>query len=225
MRAFVIGNGPSLEDTPLELLGKERTFAVNRIWKIFDQTTWRPTDYVRCELPEYDGGDVCEDLKHMSKTAAKLWIQAGFFRYAARTDVAFGRPVTPFSTCNGGVAHDWHFDLGDNICGYGTVVQVAIQLAVLGGAKEIYLVGCDLGQPSHFYGDEGINNDDKNIRAHEIVKECCPVPIFNATVGGGLEVYKRVNLKDLFNEKEKAHSNGKNRKGNARRRSNKQGKS
>ena len=202
-RAFIIGNGPSLKDTPLELLKNDRTFAVNRIWKIFDQTSWRPTDYVRSELPEYDGGDVIEDLKQMAKTDAKLWIQAGFFRFTGRTDVAFGRPVVPFLTCNGGALHDWHFDLDDYVCAYGTVVQTAIQLAIMEGADKIYLVGCDLGQPNHFYGMEGKNNDEKNMLAHENAKKCSPVPIFNATIGGDLEVYERVKFKSLFKKGKK----------------------
>ena len=199
MRAFVVGNGPSLSDTPLDLLKGERTFAVNRIWKIFDETDWRPTDYVRCELPEYDGGAVCEDIKKMAKFDCKLWVQAGFFRYAARQDIIFGVPVYPFLTCTGEKIHDWHFDLGDYICGYGTVVQVAIQLAILQGADSVYLVGCDLGQPNHFYGQEGINNDDKNIIAHKTAYKCSPVPIYNATVGGSLEVYPRVELSEVLN--------------------------
>lgn len=221
MRAFVIGNGPSLKDTPLELLNGERTFAVNRIWRVFQDTSWRPTDYVRCELPEYDGKDVCEDIKQMAKTDARIWVQAGFFRYAARTDVIFGRPVIPFLTCNGSSSHPWHFELGDNVCGYGTVVQVAIQLAVLQGADSVYLVGCDLGQPAHFYGNEGVNNDEKNIQAHKNALASSPIPIYNATLGGALEIYPRVDLMEVLHGKKETHRNGENGKSRKGRRNNK----
>ena len=42
-RCFVIGNGPSLKASDLDKLKKEITFASNRIYKIFDSTDWRPT--------------------------------------------------------------------------------------------------------------------------------------------------------------------------------------
>ncbi len=42
-RCFVIGNGPSLSASDLDKLKGEITFASNRIYKIFDSTDWRPT--------------------------------------------------------------------------------------------------------------------------------------------------------------------------------------
>ena len=46
-RAFVIGNGPSLRIEDLDRLerGGEITFAANKIFLAFDQTDWRPTYY------------------------------------------------------------------------------------------------------------------------------------------------------------------------------------
>lgn len=44
-RCFVIGTGPSLTKEDLELLKGEVTFASNRIFKIFNETDWRPTFY------------------------------------------------------------------------------------------------------------------------------------------------------------------------------------
>jgi hypothetical protein len=44
-RCFIIGNGPSLKAEDLEQLKNEITFAFNRIYYIFDQTSWRPTYY------------------------------------------------------------------------------------------------------------------------------------------------------------------------------------
>ena len=42
-RCFVIGNGPSLKVSDLERIKNEDCFAANRIFKIFPNTTWRPT--------------------------------------------------------------------------------------------------------------------------------------------------------------------------------------
>lgn len=44
-RIFLIGNGPSLEKTPLGDLDQEYTFAVNDINAIYDDVDWRPDFY------------------------------------------------------------------------------------------------------------------------------------------------------------------------------------
>lgn len=44
-RCFVIGNGPSLKLDDLNKLKNEFTFASNKIYKIFNQTDWRPSFY------------------------------------------------------------------------------------------------------------------------------------------------------------------------------------
>ena len=45
-RCFVIGNGPSLKDTDLDKLDGEVTFATNGIFLAFDKTKFRPTFYI-----------------------------------------------------------------------------------------------------------------------------------------------------------------------------------
>ena len=44
-RCFIVANGPSLRPEDLDLLHDrgEITFGMNRIYKLFDQTSWRPT--------------------------------------------------------------------------------------------------------------------------------------------------------------------------------------
>lgn len=44
-RCFIIGNGPSLTSSDLEKLKNEKTFGCNSIFKIFKSTTWRPNFY------------------------------------------------------------------------------------------------------------------------------------------------------------------------------------
>lgn len=44
-RCFIIGNGPSLLIQDLERLSGEVTFGMNGIYKIFNKTKWRPTYY------------------------------------------------------------------------------------------------------------------------------------------------------------------------------------
>ena len=47
-RVFLIGNGPSLNKTNLDLLANEYTIAMNRIPLLYKNTIWRPTYYIFC---------------------------------------------------------------------------------------------------------------------------------------------------------------------------------
>ena len=65
-RIFVIGNGPSLSETPLEQLDSEYTFALNRVNLIYDDVDWRPDFYLFlnnlpcCESDQRAVQSVCE---------------------------------------------------------------------------------------------------------------------------------------------------------------------
>jgi len=106
----------------------------------------------------------------------------------------------------------WH--ASGEFCNFGGSLSVAIQIANrLPQIESIYLIGCDMypedGSTSHFdpyYNNavprpfpNSLLNKDK-IHAHEIAKKCSKVPIFNATMGGSLEVYPRVNLLEILDE-------------------------
>lgn len=174
MKCFVIGNGPSLSPALLESL-EAPCFAVNRIWKIFTETEWRPDYYVRGEVPSYDPEHVREDLKEMGKVGCVTYLQDGFRGLEARN----AHPATRyeyFQTCDGS-RHDWHLPV---ICGYGTVVHVAMQIAVTLGFDEIHLIGCDLGD-RHFY-DEPFSGGSLARDAHQIAAKCCPVAVYGMSL-------------------------------------------
>lgn len=107
------------------------------------------------------------------------------------------------------VPQKWHFP---QICKFGGSVPMTIQLAVQEGADEIILLGCDLGHEAgagnHFdpeyAGHRPITEDRARWRnlankmGHELCLANSPVPIYNATLGGSLEVYDRVEFRSLF---------------------------
>ena len=95
-----------------------------------------------------------------------------------------------------------------------TVTNMAIQLAVYLGFKEIYLIGADCNynlEKIHFIETKGIDDKQKNakylphavemsIKGYEAAQKFAKtmnVKIFNATRGGNLEVFERVNFDDL----------------------------
>ena len=94
--------------------------------------------------------------------------------------------------------------------------MVAIQIASWTHKKpyefdEIILLGCDLGftgdGTDHFCKDYyDYKNDiilpamreEDMIYAHEIAKANTRIPIYNATIGGSLEVYPRVDIRKVL---------------------------
>jgi hypothetical protein len=198
MTTFVLGNGASLHDVDLNRLMGHRTYAVNRIWKLWQdnrKVSWRPTDYVRCERPRKSASAVQEDIREMVKVPhLVMHLERGMmytWRMSSLPNVE--TKAQWIDACNGREAHDWHFP---TVCTYGTVVTTAIQIAILDGAKEIVLLGCDLGK-EHFYRGETFWNQELAYNSHVIASKCSPIPIYDAS-NGELSVYEKVNLDDVL---------------------------
>ena len=223
-RAWIIGNGPSLINTNLDLIKGERSFASNRIHLIYGRTKWRPTDYVRSEnLEGYDIETVANDIKEAFKLGITMWMPTHFRDgfVAPRRLRKFALPSSReeyFTHCehaemyydDPGAPTEWHLP---RVCHFGTVTAVAIQIAVKDGCDEIYLVGADLdykdGRPNHFTPDYEmpgyVTRADRqyygNLRALENAKRSCPVPIVNCTVGGKLELFPRMTIEEVLSGK------------------------
>lgn len=222
-RAFVVGNGYSLAETNLDRLSGEVSFACNRIKLIYPQTTWRPTHYVRAEgfelFNEPDPSLWAEDLLyHIYHTGIEVWCNLYFKKNLERAgyDVDFSK-VHILSPCSHytkhydsvDAPHLWHLP---KLCSFGSTVNVMVQIAATLGYNPIYLIGCDLGyqdgKPSHFTSDyeKGYGDMLRSARyanldtliAHVVAKRSNQVEIYNATIGGSLEVYERVNYDTLF---------------------------
>jgi len=223
MRCFVIGNGPSLNETPLDRLIGEVTFACNRIHLLYDKTKWRPTYYVQAETPQFDEQVWVEATKIHLQLGCVMYLSGGhrgFYtnhhmrRYEVpKTRVEFmdfcqhlqESKVDPKNK-----PKSWHLP---QICNYGSTVHVAMQAAVKEGFNPIYLVGCDLG-----YEEDKLNHFDERytegvpqlrdakrlntelLWAHKVAHKTAPVKIYNATIGGKLEVYPRVDFFKVVGE-------------------------
>lgn len=170
MKCCVIGNGSSLYPEILDRIDAP-SFGVNRIWRMFPFTDWRPTYYVRAEVPAYNPDHVKEDLQEMGRIGTVMYLQDGFRGLEPKNPDPKTR-FEYFQTCDGS-RHDWHLPL---ICGYGTVVHIAMQIAVTLGFDEIELLGCDMGN-GHFYPDEPFTNAQLAMDAHHIAARCCPVKL------------------------------------------------
>ncbi|MGL4706944.1 MAG: 6-hydroxymethylpterin diphosphokinase MptE-like protein [Aeromonas veronii] len=216
---FIIGNGPSLKVSDLELIRGKTTIACNKIFLCFDETTWRPEHY----LVE-DPLDIFEYLHDFKKYALKnVYAPGDCLRYTR-----FNRDITYYNTNKSNVPFDEVGFEENPIVGFfkgESVVYAMVQLAVFIGAKRVFLLGFDHnykfppktkdnlykiseGEQNHFHenyrkaGDIWAEPRIENITKQFILLkshlEVRGIEIFNATRGGKLDVFKRVSLEDVI---------------------------
>ena len=201
---FIIGNGPSLKAEDLNVLLKNHiySFAANRIFEIFNNTDWRPDFYLAMDrrfLEEYYG--VVLTLK-----TPNVFISDSF-ECTNRKDYHFHIIASDPYDNNCFFPDDipWRVESGFS------VVYVCMQFAAYMGFTDIYLLGVDMNYSSsntsgnHFYKTEGRIATDfnwsKNMEFFQSAKEYADthgIKIYNATRGGTLEVFPRVDFDSLF---------------------------
>ncbi len=213
-RCFIIGNGPSLKSEDLDMLVNEDCFALNFIFKIFDKTKWRPTYYLAQDVY----GVPVELIKEADLNNVVLG--AYYCRKKGLSDTyCYYNRFAPFSKKIrfSGNAQKEVFDSN-------TVTYSALQLAVYLGYQEIYLLGMDTDfsvvidtdgnliykgeKTNHFYEDSSqknlIYNEALILKGYMAAREYCDkhnIKIFNATRGGKLEVFERIDFDTLVKNK------------------------
>ena len=214
-RCFIIGNGPSLRVEDLERLTKEDCFGANRIYKVFSQTSWRPTYYSIVDWRGLDNDEV------NALDVQTLFLGDYYLRKhrIERDDyyVFYGHRLldTKYDSFR------FSSDISKEIFVGATVTFVNIQIAAYLGYDEIYLLGMDHTyafvkdkkggvvrnknvKQSHFFKDEDPSKNygdmDGMTNAYLKAKEYADshnFKIFNATRGGALEVFERVDFDTL----------------------------
>ncbi|HEX3359340.1 MAG TPA: 6-hydroxymethylpterin diphosphokinase MptE-like protein [Tepidisphaeraceae bacterium] len=212
-RCFVVGNGPSLKQTDLSLLADEYTFCTNRIYLMAQQMGFTPSYYVVANDLVVE--QCAEDIEKLSMPKFVGWHNRDMIRFTK--DMAF------LWTRSG--LRSWFFtDLTEGCWEGNTVTMVAIQLAYYMGFSEVYLIGVDHSyqfkgtphaeqvsggdDPNHFapnYFGKGfrwhlpdLEGSELAYRVAKHVYETTGRRIFDATVGGKLEVFPKVAYGSLF---------------------------
>jgi hypothetical protein len=221
-RGFVIGNGPSLKLEDLEKIKDEITIAANKVYLAFDKVSWRPSfltiadplvwDKVQKDIwLHHDNISIPSYLPEFQESKGR----AKTFRYLGTApDLARENGVFHFSDnfCVGAYA------------GY-TVTYENIQLAVHLGLNPIYIIGCDhfyrgeskqtannsietTCEGNHFlpgYRKLGeivkvapIEEMTESYQQARLFAEAHGIEILNATRGGYLEVFARVNFDEII---------------------------
>jgi hypothetical protein len=147
-RAFLIGNGPSLEETPLHLLDDEICIAMNKIDMLYDETSWRPTYYL--QINESPPEEMVESTRYHVSEGFQCFIAEDL-----RDQLPDGDAVTYLdriypdegvyeAVTRGDYQQVWSEDLSEHVYLYKTSMYVAAQLASYMGFDELYFLGCDL---------------------------------------------------------------------------------
>lgn len=208
-RCFIIGTGPSLKIDDLNTLwnNKEICIGVNSIWEAFKNTVWRPQYYIAVDyrmLRDYEDIIERQDIEYLflGDTYRVYWSKNHNTNHLKHHFVyEYSEERYPkFSS-----------DFSRKSYQGFTVTYNAIQLAVYMGFQEIYLLGVDFSYAgkqdekyAHFYKEDTLVSTgyEKQVYyAYLSAKKYADehnIKIYNATRGGRLEVFERVNFDSLF---------------------------
>lgn len=217
-RCFIIGNGPSLRVDDLERLRGEYTFGANRIYEIFDQTKWRPTYYFAVDNSFIEAEIDRLNAFELNKLflAADESLDLSRIKNAIRIFEYTKFKVNKWNDTTAHISEDvsQYFSVGY------TVTFTEIQAAIYMGFKEIILLGIDFCYSSvrdkrgRIHTNEGVMDYFSgkkyestvlpyysNLYAYKAAKKYADehdIKIINATRGGKLEVFERVNIDEII---------------------------
>lgn len=225
-RCFIVGNGPSLNQIDLKKLENEYSFAVNSIYFKTREMGYKPTFYTVediqvikdniNEINEYE----CDYMFFPS--GEKRRFKKGENRYFLNLDYSFYVDKSKYFE-----TPRFSQDVAQEVfCGQ-SVTIVNLQLAYFLGFTEVYLIGMDFSyvipdsakvdgnviestendvnhfHPDYFgkgkkWHDPKLHNVLKSYKLCKLMYELDDRKIINATVGGNLNIFERVDFKSLF---------------------------
>jgi len=219
-RCFIIAPGPSLSINDIEKLTHEVTFGLNKVYKIFNNTSWRPTYYALLDpktLPEYDKYDSCFNIEDLAQK--EIFLASKLKQYSKKYNNSSIIYIPTFSLDQVIQSKYEKLKYNDNLLAghYNayTVVNFVINIAQYMGIREIYLLGVDCNYSGNQHYFDGSTNLTVNstqsaskiqldqIAGYKFIKketEKKGIKIYNATRGGALEIFERVDFDSLFKE-------------------------
>lgn len=219
-RCFIIGNGPSLTPEDLDKLKGEITFASNRIYTIFNKTEWRPSYYGIIDESVSRTPGLIQEVSNMK--CIKFLRKEGFLYYK---DIK-GDTCYIHSWWDRKYLDNPQFseDLTQGIYTIATVTYALIEIAYWMGFSEIYLLGMDnrykfgMTRDGRVFRNKGVCNYFGEDVKDEPLPQTAPATwemdvayeyaekfsrehgfrIYNATRGGFLEKFERVDLDEVL---------------------------
>lgn len=203
-KCFIVATGPSLQVQDLLVLNQQKifTFGVNGVLKLKEQ--WEPNAFVAI------------DADFLEKNKSGISENNSMYKFVSDVNTFYANELLGdyyqfhCITSPLGVMPNIPEDIENKINAGVTVTFVALQIAMYMGFKEIYLLGVDCNymkesKQNYFFEDEVIDNKDHNVHSmildYQAVRKYAEkkgIKIFNATRGGALEVFPRVDFDSLF---------------------------
>ena len=211
-RCFIVATGPSMTMNDLKKLNNEITFGMNSLCRVFDEIGWETTYFAIQDKSVYK--KMYEDLGSLFTT--ELFVSDDNTDIKQIKSTLYRYPLNIYNHKT--VTDKFIYKFSDSICdevsaGF-TIAYSVLQIAIYMGFKEIYLLGCDCNyvddkEKRHFietghYDPNYRTIGEKMIEAYKVAKQYADghnIKIYNATRGGKLEVFERVNLDDIVMEK------------------------
>lgn len=218
-RCWVIGNGPSLNADDLDQIQNEYSFAANRIYYIFDKTSWRP-DFYMCQDPRAIQNVLDDDNEGKKELNKKMVFASKVLTNQVNqffSNPIFYRLCKSSDPSNIQITHNLPVYVVEGL----SVTYSMIQFAIYMGFSEICLLGVDHNQNlaneknvENMHFDKRYKVDLKSyptISEYEYLTSCfqkakeeCEkkgISIYNTTRGGRLEVFERRSLEQVLGEK------------------------
>ncbi len=213
-RCFIVCTGPSLTVDDVNKLKDEYTLSMNSIVLMFDKTDWRPTYYGIVDefvYEKFQNNEAFQTLKNRFVSSA-----IKDKKMCRTTDYDMLLPMYRLDFARNKCATKFSDDIYSVVYAGGSVTYMMMQIAVYMGFKEIYLLGCDSdfsGVKKHFVEYTTnvsqafdmfvvFNPEYTAVNSYKTAKKYCDehgIKIYNATRGGKLEVFERVDFDSLFN--------------------------
>ena len=203
---LIVGNGPSLNNTPLDKLSKFPSIGMNKIDLIFDSTSWRPDHIIvtnNMVIKQH-----WKSLQIYKEKVILAWKGRYFINFAQRKTFKYFNNFNDYNFSK-------RFDLG--VGSGATVTYHALQLAYYMGASKVILVGVDhnfktSGDPLDYekMKEEDVNHFDPNyfklgqlwgipdLVLSEENYLAAKKEIIDATVNGKLQVFNKQSINDFL---------------------------
>ena len=212
---FIVGTGPSLRLEDIEKLNGCITFGVNTLYKLYDKTDWRASYYCVIDPTTYDS--IKDDLKKHHKDT--LFIAGNRINETNNKINQFALNCSSFYRIRYPDVYgptSFKCDLSDEIFDGASVVYATLEIAVYMGFKNIYLLGVDCnydkGALLHnslveykidYKYNWTVQTGITMIQCFEVAKKYVDshgINIYNATRGGMLNVFPRVDFDEVIKE-------------------------
>jgi hypothetical protein len=215
-RCFVIGNGPSLKKTDISLLQDEFTFGMNRVYLAFED--WGFHTDVLVSVNDLVIEQCREELRELSLPKFFSWRSRKLLYPNGSPDKHTHFLDTTYKNQTFAKNLKYRFWEG------GTVTFVCLQLAYCMGFEEVYLIGVDHNfqtkgeanktvvsagdDHNHFspeYFGKGFRWQLPDLETSEVAYHLAHSTyresgrfIFDATVGGKLDIFPKVEYQEIF---------------------------